>query len=282
VYQDKLKQRINTMPNKPFYSSEQFWKILKQEAEQVAAKEPMLASYIHACVINHHNFESSLSFILSNKLSDDVMPAIAVREMFEEAYMLNPEIVDSAIVDIQAVVNRDPAVSLFLTVLIHFKGFHALQIHRLANYMWHKGRTDLSLFIQSRNSIASGVDIHPAAKIGKGVMLDHATGIVIGETTVVEDNVSILQNVTLGGTGNEQGDRHPKIRQGVMIGSGAKILGNIEIGEGSKVGAGSVVLIDVPCCVTVVGVPARIVGKPDCSMPCESMKQNVLDDEAAQ
>lgn len=269
------------MPNSPIYSSDEFWKILKQEAQAVAANEPMLSSYIQACVINHHNFESSLSFILSNKLSDDVMPAIAVREMFEEAYLLNPSIVEAAIVDIQAVVNRDPAATSFLNVLIHLKGFHALQIHRLANYVWHKGRNDLALFIQSRNSSASGVDIHPAAQIGKGVMLDHATGIVIGETTVVEDNVSILQNVTLGGTGNEKGDRHPKIRQGVMIGSGAKILGNIEIGAGSKVGAGSVVLNDVPCCVTVVGVPAKIVGKPDCTMPCDSMKQNVLEDESS-
>jgi serine O-acetyltransferase len=270
------------MLNSPFYASDEFWKILKQEAEHVAAKEPMLSSYIHACVINHHNFESALSFILSNKLSDDVMPAIAMREIFEEAYMLNPAMVESAIVDIQAVVNRDPAVPFFLTVLIHLKGFHALQIHRLAHYLWHKDRTDLSLFIQSRNSVASGVDIHPAARIGKGVMLDHATGIVIGETTVVEDNVSILQNVTLGGTGNEKGDRHPKIRQGVMIGSGAKILGNIAIGEGSKDGAGSVVLSNVPRCVTVVGVPAKIVGKPDCSMPCDSMKQNVLEDGQTQ
>lgn len=269
------------MPNSIIHSSEAFWELLKKEAKLVAEKEPMLSSYIHACIINHHNFESSLSFILSNKLSDDVMPAIVLREIFEEAYLLNPVMVDSAIIDIQAVVNRDPAVTSFLTVLIHFKGFHALQIHRLANYLWHNDRTDLSLFIQSRNSIASGVDIHPAATIGKGVMLDHATGIVIGETTVIEDNVSILQNVTLGGTGNEKGDRHPKIRQGVMIGSGAKILGNIEIGEGSKVGAGSVVLSNVPRCVTVVGVPAKIVGKPDCNMPCDSMKQNVLEDESS-
>jgi serine O-acetyltransferase len=267
------------MPNSRVHSSDEFWKILQQEAKEVAEKEPMLTSYIHACLINHHTFESSLSFILSNKLSDDVMPALVLREIFEAAYSLNPVMVDSAIIDIQAAVSRDPAVTSFLTVLIHFKGFQALQIHRLANYLWHNGRNDLSLFIQSRNSMASGVDIHPAATIGKGVMLDHATGIVIGETTVIEDNVSILQNVTLGGTGNEKGDRHPKIRQGVMIGSGAKILGNIEIGEGSKVGAGSVVLSNVPPCVTVVGVPAKIVGKPDCNMPCDSMKQNVLEDE---
>ena len=256
-----------------------FWKQLKSEAQQVSEKEPLLASYLHACVLSHHNFETSLSFILSTKVSDDVMPAISVSEMFDEAFMLAPEIVDAAMQDIHAVVLRDPAVSSYLTVLIHFKGFQALQVHRLAHYLWHKGRTELALFIQSRNSETFSVDIHPAATIGRGVMFDHATGIVIGETAVVEDNVSILQNVTLGGTGNEQGDRHPKIRCGVMIGSGAKILGNIEVGHGSKVGAGSVVLDSVPPCVTVVGVPAKVVGKPNCTMPCESMQQNVLDDK---
>jgi serine O-acetyltransferase len=151
-------------------------------------------------------------------------------------------------------------------------------VHRLAHYLWHKGRTDLALFIQSRNSEVFSVDIHPAALIGKGVMFDHATGIVIGETAVVEDNVSILQGVTLGGTGNESGDRHPKVREGVMIGSGAKILGNIEIGKGSKVGAGSVVLAPVKACRTVAGVPAKVVGKPSCTMPCDSMDQNVFAD----
>lgn len=262
--------------------SQQFWQRLKQEAQDVSIKEPLLSSYLHACVLGHHNFETSLSFILSNKVSDDVMPAIAVREMFEEAFILAPNIVEAAMQDIDAVVNRDPAVSSYLTVLMHFKGFHSLQVHRLAHYLWQKGRTELALFIQSRNSETFSVDIHPAAIIGQGVMFDHATGIVIGETTVVEDNVSILQNVTLGGTGNESGDRHPKIREGVMVGSGAKILGNIEIGRGSKVGAGSVVLNSIAPCVTVVGVPAKVVGTPDCNMPCESMQQNVLEDSSAQ
>jgi serine O-acetyltransferase len=201
--------------------------------------------------------------------------------MFDKAYMMQHSIVEAAMQDIQAVVTRDPAVSSYLTVMTHFKGFQALQVHRLANYLWREGRQHLALFIQSRNSEVFSVDIHPAANIGQGVMFDHATGIVIGETTVVEDNVSILQNVTLGGTGNESGDRHPKIREGVMIGSGAKILGNIEIGKGSKVGAGSVVLDHVPDAVTVVGVPAKIVGQPDCTMPCESMQQNVLEDKKA-
>lgn len=260
--------------------SQEFWASLKSETHDVAIKEPLLASYLHACVLSHHNFETSLSFILSNKISDHVMPAIAVSEMFDEAYLLCPEMVEAAMTDIQAVVNRDPAVSSYLTVLIHFKGFQALQVHRLAHYMWHKGRTELALFIQSRNSEVFSVDIHPAAKIGQGVMFDHATGIVIGETAVVENNVSLLQGVTLGGTGNESGDRHPKVREGVMIGSGAKVLGNIEIGKDSKVGAGSVVLNHVAARTTVVGVPAKVVGKPtSCEIPCESMQQNVLQDK---
>ncbi len=258
--------------------TQNFWLTLKQEAQQVANKEPLMASYLHACVLSHHNVESTLSFILSNRLSNDAMPALAVREMIEQAYLLDPQMVDAAILDIQAVVKRDPAVSAYLSVLLYFKGFQAIQIHRLAHYLWQQDRQDLALFVQSRNSVVNGVDIHPAAKLGTGLMFDHATGIVIGETAQVDNNVSILQSVTLGGTGNESGDRHPKVRQGVMIGAGAKILGNINIGEGSKIGAGSVVLSDVPAHVTVVGVPAKVVGKPKCQSPCESMLQNVLED----
>lgn len=255
-----------------------FWQTLKEEARFFVDKEPLLASYIHACVLTHHNFESSLSFILANKITDEVMPALAIHEMFDEAFLMQPDLVESAMTDIQAVYQRDPAVDSYLTVLMHLKGFKAIQVHRLANYLWRHNRKQLALFIQSRNSEVFGVDIHPAAKIGKGVMFDHATGIVVGETAVIEDDVSILQSVTLGGTGNESGDRHPKVRKGVMIGSGAKILGNIEIGQGSKVGAGSVVLSSVPEHVTVVGVPAKIVGKPQCDSPCQTMQQNVLED----
>jgi serine O-acetyltransferase len=258
-----------------------FWMTLKREAQAVAEKEPLLASYIHACILTHFNVESALSFILSNKLADDVMPALAIREVFDQAYLLDPAIVESAIADVEAAFDRDPAVTEHLTVLMYFKGFQAIQVHRLAHYLWNHGRHQLALFLQSRNSQAFGVDIHPAAKIGKGVMFDHATGIVVGETAVIEDNVSILQNVTLGGTGNESGDRHPKVRKNVMVGAGSKILGNIEIGKGSKVGAGSVVLNDVPEHVTVAGVPAQVVGTPRCKRPCESMQQNVLEDSQA-
>lgn len=259
-----------------------FWTTLKNEAQAVAEKEPLLASYVHASILSHFNVESSLSFILSNKLADDVMPAIAIREVFEQAYLLDPAIVESAIADVEAAFERDPAVTEHLTVLMYFKGFQAIQVHRLAHHLWYQGRHQLALFLQSRNSQAFSVDIHPAATIGKGVMFDHATGIVVGETAVIEDNVSILQNVTLGGTGNHSGDRHPKIRKDVMVGAGAKILGNIEIGRGSKVGAGSVVLNNVPPHVTVVGVPAEVVGKPKCKKPCQSMDQNVFEDSDLQ
>lgn len=263
----------------PTQSAVDLWYTLKQEAMKVAQAEPMLASYLHACVLNHHNFESSLSFILSKKISDDVMPAITVREMFEEAFLLNPAMVEAAITDVNAVVSRDPAVASALPALMYFKGYQSLQVHRLAHHLYQNNRKQLALFIQSRNSEVFAVDIHPAALVGKGVMFDHATGIVIGETAVIEDNVSVLQNVTLGGTGNESGDRHPKVREGVMIGSGAKVLGNIEIGRASKVGAGSVVLDNVPECVTVVGVPAKVVSRHvRQELPCESMDQSFRSD----
>lgn len=256
----------------------EFWQQLKNEAVELVDNEPLLASYVHTCILSHHNFETTLSFILSNKLADNVMSALCIREMFEQSYLMNSVAVDAAIYDIQAVFKRDPAVHSFLTVLLNFKGFQAIQVHRLAHQLWNAGRKDLALFMQSRNSETFSVDIHPAATIGQGVMFDHATGVVVGETAVIENNVSIMQSVTLGGTGNEAGDRHPKVREGVMIGSGAKILGNIIIGEGAKVGAGSVVLSDVPAHVTVAGIPARIVGKPTCQKPCETMQQNILKD----
>ncbi|MFT2092308.1 serine O-acetyltransferase [Paraglaciecola sp. 2405UD69-4] len=255
-----------------------FWLRLKSEAQSLVSKEPLLASYVHACILNHHNFEAALGFILSTKLADDVMGSLSLREMFEQSYLLDPKIIEAVISDVEAVYNRDPAVHSYLTVLLNFKGFQAIQVHRLAHQLWQAGRHDLALFIQSRNSEVFTVDIHPAARIGQGVMFDHATGIVVGETAVIENNVSVMQSVTLGGTGNEAGDRHPKIKEGVMIGAGAKILGNITIGKGVKVGAGSVVLNDVPAHVTVAGIPAKIVGKPTCQSPCETMMQNILED----
>ncbi len=206
----------------------------------------MLASFYHATLLKHENLGSALSYMLANKLASPIMPAIAIREVVEEAYAADPEMIASAACDIQAVRTRDPAVDKYSTPLLYLKGFHALQAYRIGHWLWTQGRRALAIFLQNQVSVSFQVDIHPAAKIGRGIMLDHATGIVVGETAVIEDDVSILQSVTLGGTGKTSGDRHPKIREGVMIGAGAKILGNIEVGRGAKIGAGSVVLQPVP------------------------------------
>ena len=257
--------------------SQELWQTLKAEAELVTRQEPLLASYVYACVLNHESLQSALSFILANKLSDDVMPVVTVRELFDRAFAESPKMIEDAASDIQAVYERDAAVSTHLAVILYLKGFQSIQVHRLAHFLWINKRNELALFLQSRNSEVFGVDIHPACKIGRGIMFDHATGIVIGETSVIEDNVSILQQVTLGGTGNEKGDRHPKIRSGVLISAGAKVLGNIEIGTGAKIGAGSVVLNDVAPHTTVVGIPAKATGKPCTDTPSQTMNQNFFD-----
>ena len=256
---------------------QELWQQLKSEARQVIQQEPLLASYVSACVLNHDSLQSALSFILANKLSDDVMPAATVLELFDKAFSESPDIAVNASCDVKAVFERDAAVSTHLAVILYMKGFQSIQVHRLAHFLWVNNRKELALFVQSRNSEVFGVDILPACKIGSGIMFDHATGIVIGETSVIEDNVSILQQVTLGGTGNEKGDRHPKIRSGVLISAGATVLGNIEIGIGAKIGAGSVVLDEVEPHTTVVGIPAKAIGKPCSEMPSETMNQSFLD-----
>lgn len=217
------------------------WNNIKAEARALADCEPMLASFYHATLLKHENLGSALSYMLANKLASPIMPAIAIREVVEEAYAADPEMIASAACDIQAVRTRDPAVDKYSTPLLYLKGFHALQAYRIGHWLWNQGRRALAIFLQNQVSVSFRVDIHPAAKIGRGIMLDHATGIVVGETAVIEDDVSILQSVTLGGTGKTSGDRHPKIREGVMIGAGAKILGNIEVGRGRK-------LAPVPWC----------------------------------
>lgn len=253
----------------------ELWLSIQEEAKSEVAQEPCLASFYHSCIINHSDLKSALSYLLASKLADDVMSSLLLRELFEKAMESDPAIIIAACHDIIAVRMRDPAVVHSSTVLLYLKGFHALQAHRVAHWFWHQNRRSMALYIQSRVSTMCQVDIHPAAKIGQGVMFDHATGIVIGETCVIENDVSILQSVTLGGTGNESGDRHPKIREGVLIGAGAKILGNIEVGKGAKVGGGSVVLEDVPCHTTVVGVPARVVGTSGCDKPAFNMNQRI-------
>ncbi len=249
------------------------WACIRREAEKEAAHEPALASFLHATILCHDSLAQSLAYHLSNLLDDAVTPAQSLREIIDEAHATDPSIVSAAAFDVAAIRDRDSACSECGTPFLYYKGFHALQSHRVAHWLWNSQRRELALYLQSRVSRNFGVDIHPAAIIGHGLMLDHATGIVIGETSRIGDNVSIMQSVTLGGTGKESGDRHPKIGAGVLIGAGSKILGNITIGEGSQVYAGSVVLEDVPPRSAVAGVPAEIVGHTDEDMPSLYMNQ---------
>ena len=247
------------------------WEAMRAEAAAKSAEEPILGSYFHATVLNHRSFGDALSFRLASKLDNPMLPTMLIRDVIAEAIASDSEILASALVDVVATHGRDPACEDLSTPFLFFKGFHALQAHRVAHWLWHRGRHTLALFFQSQISVGLGVDIHPAAHIGRGILIDHATGIVIGETAVVEDDVSILHAVTLGGSGKVTGDRHPKVRRGVLLGTGCKVIGNIEIGAGAKVGAGSVVLADVPPHVTVTGVPAAVVGRPREDSPAFDM-----------
>lgn len=251
------------------------WDCIRAEAAREAEHEPLLASFLHATILNHDDFSSALAFHLCNLLSSTTSLALSLREVIDEAYANEPSIVDAAFYDVAAIRDRDSACEECGTPFLYYKGYHALQSYRIAHWLWTQERRELALFLQSSISNSFAVDIHPAAKIGYGLMLDHATGIVIGETSVIGNNVSIMQSVTLGGTGKDTGDRHPKIADGVLIGAGSKILGNISIGEGAQVCAGSVVLKDVPAHSSVAGVPATVVGKPNEDMPSLSMNQQL-------
>jgi serine O-acetyltransferase len=246
---------------------------IRQEAEEAARREPELALFLAVSILNHDTLEAAVAHRVASRLDHRDMPAALIRQTFEEAIARDPSIGEAFHADIMAVADRDPACVRMMEPLLYFKGFQALQAYRLSHWLLKAGRRDFALSLQSIASAIFGVDINPAARIGKGVFLDHATSLVVGETTVIEDNVSILQGVTLGGTGKETGDRHPKIRHGVLIGAGAKILGNIEVGYCARVAAGSVVLHPVPHNKTVAGVPARIVGEAGCAEPARDMNQ---------
>lgn len=254
---------------------ENVWELLRVEAEQKAREEPILGSYFHATILNHVSFGAALSFRLASKLDNPMLPTMLIRDVIAEAISDDPAILDAAETDILANYARDPACDDLSSPFLYYKGFHALQAHRIAHWLWGHDRRTLARFFQSQISVGLGVDIHPAARVGRGIMLDHATGVVVGETAVIDDDVSILHSVTLGGTGKVVGDRHPKIRRGVLLAAGCKIIGNIEVGEGAKVGAGSVVLHDVPPHVTVAGVPAVIVGRPSEESPALGMDQRI-------
>jgi serine O-acetyltransferase len=246
---------------------------LRAEAEEAVHKEPDIAGFMFSAILNQDSLEAAVVHRLATRLGHQVFPSDLIEQAYFEAIAADPAIPEAFRADIAAVVDRDPACTRLIEPVLYFKGFHAIETHRLAHALWTAGRQDFALYLQSRSSEVFQTDIHPAAQIGKGIFLDHATGLVVGATAVIGDNVSMLQDVTLGGTGKERGDRHPKIKPGVLIGAGAKILGNIEVGRCSRVAAGSVVLHPVPDHKTVAGVPAKIIGDAGCAEPSRTMDQ---------
>lgn len=259
---------------KPF----DIWQTIRDETHAAAAEEPMLASFLHLTVLRHRSLAHVLAFHLSSKLSGSTMDARALYEVFLHALECDPDIIAAAEADIAACYERDPACDQYSLPLLYFKGFHAIQAHRINHWLWNNNRKTLAYFLQNRASEVFGVDIHPGAVFGRGIMFDHGTGIVIGETAVLGDDISLLHGVTLGGSGKESGDRHPKIGSGVMIGANASVLGNIRIGDRAKIGAGSVVVRNVEAQTTVVGVPAKAVGLSK-NIPADSMDQSFAADD---
>jgi len=247
------------------------WQTIREEAAVQASQEPILASYLHATILNHNGPMAALSYLLANKLDSPTASSLLIREVIEEAFASDTSICDAVQADLHAALDRDSACVQLSVPFLYYKGFHALQAFRVAHWLWQQGREAFALFLQNRISVVFAVDIHPAAKIGKGIFLDHATGLVIGETAVVEDQVSIMQSVTLGGTGKAGGDRHPKIGRGVLIGPGATVLGNIRVGDFAQIGAGSVVLKAVAPHRVVAGVPVVDLGEANAETPAQTM-----------
>ena len=257
--------------------TDSLWQRLRREADEAYERAPMLAPLFLDSVINQPTFESAVFHRVGARLKNDVISLPLIIRAFQQALEAEPDISLALRADITAVYERDPACDRFIEPFLYFKGFHAIQAHRLTHWLWHSGNRDFALYLQSRSSEVFQTDIHPAAQLGRGLFLDHATGLVVGETAVIEDDVSLLQHVTLGGTGKEAGDRHPKIRKGVVIGAAAKILGNIEVGEHARIAAGSVVLKSVPAHATVAGVPAKVVRIADTDEPSRAMDQVLSD-----
>lgn len=255
------------------------WSAMIREATEFGGNEPVLASFYHASILNHPGFSAALSFQVASKLGCKSVPAMLIRDVFNEAVAADPGIVQAAADDVCAHYDRDPACDHYGMPFLYFKGFQAIQAYRIAHWLWNQGRESMALFLQNRIATTFDVDIHPAARLGSGIMIDHATGLVIGETAVVGNNVSMLHSVTLGGCGNHRGPRHPHVADGVLISAGAKVLGNIQVGEGAKIAAGSVVLCDVAPFTTVAGVPARQVGREVRELPALNMNQSIGDDE---
>jgi serine O-acetyltransferase len=255
------------------------WRRVRAEAEAAMVAEPALGGFLYATILSHERLEDAVCHRLSQRLNHADVDAVLIGQTFHAVKAQKPEIAEYFQADLQAVFDRDPACQRYIEPLLYFKGFHALVTHRFAHELWLAGRRDFALYLQSQSSRIFAVDIHPAAKIGRGIMLDHATGLVVGETAVIGDGCSFLHAVTLGGSGKETGDRHPKIGDNVLIGAGAKVLGNIKVGRCSRIAAGSVVLNEVPERTTVAGVPARVVGPAGCPEPARSMDQGIGPDD---
>jgi serine O-acetyltransferase len=272
-----MAQQQTRQPN-PLDKVDPVWARIRREAEEVVRREPELATFIYSTILHHDALEAAVVHRLSERLSHADVSGELIRQAYSDTLEDQPNIGEAFRADVVATVDRDPATNRFIEPVLYFKGFHAIQTHRLAHWLWSRGRRDFAFYLQSRSSAVFQTDIHPAARIGRGIFLDHATGLVVGETAVIEDDVSMLHDVTLGGTGKESGDRHPKIRRGVLIGAGAKILGNIEVGHCARIAAGSVVVKSVPNNVTVAGVPAKVVGEAGCAEPSRAMDQMIYDD----
>ena len=268
-------KRTEADPRASARDKDAVWRALRTEAAEAASGEDLLRDYLHTVVLSHPDFGSALAELLALRIENAVINRVGLRTLHRSASAADPSIVDIAMEDLVAVCERDPAAGGYLPPFLHFKGYHALQWHRVAHWLWQNGRRHVALTLQSSVSKQLGVDIHPAVPIGRRVFIDHGTSVVVGETAAIGNDVSILHEVTLGGTGKERGDRHPKVRDGVLLSAGAKILGNIEIGRGAKVGAGSVVVRSVPPYTTVVGVPARIVASATQGMPALDMDQSL-------
>jgi serine O-acetyltransferase len=254
------------------------WVRVRREAEDVVKREPELATFIYSTILHHDTLEVAIIHRLAERLDHAAVSGELIRQAYADALKDVPTIGEIFRADLMATVDRDPATHRLIEPVLYYKGFHAIQTHRLMHWLWQNGRRDFALYLQSRSSSVFQCDIHPAAKIGRGIFLDHATGLVVGETAEIGDDVSLLHDVTLGGTGKEWEDRHPKIRYGVMIGAGAKILGNIEVGHCARIAAGSVVIKAVPNNVTVAGVPAKVVGEAGCPEPARTMDQMFHDE----
>eukprot|EP00889_Picochlorum_renovo_P005175 jgi/Picre1/32205/NNA_007551.t1 len=280
LWEDAKKRHTTLQGQENFVKSNTLWKSIRKEAERDAEDEPLLSSFLYASILSHDSFERSLAFILANRLSNTTLLPTELFELFYVVLMRDEKIRVASQADLCAMRERDPACRSYSQALLYFKGFHAIQVQRIAHALWKQGRRVMAEALQSRSSEVFAVDIHPAAQIGKGVLLDHGTGVVIGETAVIGNNVSILQNVTLGGTGKQHGDRHPKVSDNVLIGASATILGNIDIGKGSQVAAGSLVLKPVPPKAMVAGSPAKVVGKVQ-GNPALNMEQWSISQESS-